>query len=94
VPLYADGGREENIAAFALQSQGRTVVAVAPRLFANLVPADNLLPVGAVWGEARLGLPAGRYRDVLTDREIDASGGSVALSILLSDFSVALLESG
>jgi maltooligosyltrehalose synthase len=43
------------------------------------------------WGEARLTLPAGRYRDVLTGGAIDAPGGSVSLAVLLGEFPVALL---
>ena len=92
VPLYANGGREENLVAFALRAEGRTLVAAAPRLFAGLVSGEEPFPMGRpVWGGARLALPAGRYRDVLTDGELDASGGSLSVAVLLGEFPVALL---
>ena len=91
-PLYASSGREENIVAFALRGEGRSIVAAAPRLFAGLVSEQQPYPMGhAAWDSARLPVPAGRYRDVLTGGEIDASGGSVSLAVLLGEFPVALL---
>ena len=52
-PLYADGGREENIVAFALSDGARRVIAVAPRLFTRLMEAGDVAPLGAkAWGDA------------------------------------------
>jgi (1->4)-alpha-D-glucan 1-alpha-D-glucosylmutase len=79
--LYADGGREENVVAFALQHGGETVVPVAPRLFAGL----GELP----WGEAKLVLPEGAYRNVLTNEQM--TGGAQPVAALLARFPVALL---
>ncbi len=89
-PLYAEHGREQNVLAFALRSGGRTLVAVAPRLFARLMQPRDLAPVGSrVWGEARLPLPPIELEDVLTGRR--HAGGSARLAELLSEFPVALL---
>jgi (1->4)-alpha-D-glucan 1-alpha-D-glucosylmutase len=94
LPLYADGGHEEHLVAFALRNGGRTLVAAAPRLFAGLVSEQQPFPIGhAAWGSSRLALPAGRYRDVLTGGDIDASGGSLSVAVLLGEFPVALLTS-
>ena len=88
-PLYADAGREENACAFALRHGDHAVVAVAPRLFAHLGDADGA-PLGErVWGAAKLALPAGRYRNVLTGEQ--AEGGEAPLARLLATFPVALL---
>ncbi len=92
VPLYADAGREENVCAFALRHGNHAVVAVAPRLFAHLVEPGGA-PVGErVWGAAKITLPPGRYRNVLTADRFD--GGNVPLARLLAAFPVALLVSG
>jgi (1->4)-alpha-D-glucan 1-alpha-D-glucosylmutase len=89
-PLYADGGREQNVLAFALRSGGRTLVAVAPRLFARLMQPNDLAPVGArIWGEARLPLPQMELEDVLTGRRF--RGGATPVAELLAGFPVALL---
>jgi (1->4)-alpha-D-glucan 1-alpha-D-glucosylmutase len=91
-PLHADGGREENIAAFALQHADHTVIPVAPRLFAGLMEEGELAPLGSrAWGEAKLELPAGSYRNVLTDERVE--GGARPLAELLGRFPVALLVS-
>jgi (1->4)-alpha-D-glucan 1-alpha-D-glucosylmutase len=91
-PLYADGGREQNVLAFALRSGGRTLVAVAPRLFARLMQPNESAPVGGrIWGEARLPLPPMELEDVLTGRR--HAGGPTRLAELLADFPVALLMS-
>jgi (1->4)-alpha-D-glucan 1-alpha-D-glucosylmutase len=91
-PLYADAGREQNILAFALRAGGRTLVAVAPRLFARLMRPNDLAPIGGhVWGEARLPLPQMELVDVLTGRR--HRGGSTPVADLLAEFPVALLLS-
>ena len=88
-PLYADSGYEENVIAFSLESGGRCIVAVAPRLFARRL-GDAAAPIGAgFWTESRLPLPAGAYVDVMTQH--GHNGGAVPLAQLLADFPVALL---
>ena len=89
-PLYADAGRDHNVIAFALRSGGKTLVAVAPRLFARLMAPQDIAPVGKrVWGEARLPLPQMAFEDVLTGRQF--RGGATPLAGLLDEFPVALL---
>jgi (1->4)-alpha-D-glucan 1-alpha-D-glucosylmutase len=93
-PLYADAGREQNICAFALRGGGKTIIAVAPRVFAHLVEEGDAAPVGRrAWGDAALAVPKGRYVDVLTGMSHDAQNGRIALAELLAKFPVALLES-
>jgi (1->4)-alpha-D-glucan 1-alpha-D-glucosylmutase len=91
MPLYADGGKEENICAFALSGGGKAVIAVAPRLFAGMVQGPQDAPMGDAWGDAALAVPAGIYEDRLTGERHDAREGRIALSRLLRRFPVALL---
>ena len=89
-PLYAEGGREENICAFAVRNGAQAVVAVAPRLFAGLMKEGDLAPLGeAAWGDARLTLPEGHFENVLTGERHAA--GPAALAAILARFPVALL---
>jgi (1->4)-alpha-D-glucan 1-alpha-D-glucosylmutase len=91
VPLYADGGKEENICAFALRDGARTVVVVAPRFFATLMRESDLAPLGATaWGDSSLSLPEGTYENVLTG-ESHKVNGKARLADLLATFPVALL---
>src|SRR5687767_8298911 len=88
-PLYADGGREQNIIAFKLSDGARSVVAVAPRLFASLMEQGDRAPLGRkAWGESGLTLE-GRYVNVMTG--ILHEGPRVRLAELLGSFPVALL---
>ncbi|HEU4921703.1 MAG TPA: malto-oligosyltrehalose synthase, partial [Burkholderiales bacterium] len=90
-PLYADGGREENIVAFSLTDAAHEAVAVAPRLFARLMDGDDLAPLGAkAWGEACLPLE-GEYVNVLTGERHEGRAGHVGIAALLATFPVALL---
>ena len=82
-PLYADGGREDNVIAFSLSDAKSCVVAAAPRLFAHLVESDK------PWGESSLALPAGEFVNVMTGER--HQGGRVRVAELLSRFPVALL---
>ncbi len=58
-------------------------IAVATRLPSRLTERGG-------WGEHTLALPEGRFRDVLTGREIP--GGQTAIAQVLDDLPVALLE--
>jgi (1->4)-alpha-D-glucan 1-alpha-D-glucosylmutase len=77
-PLSAAGAHPAHVLAF---SRGGGAVTVVPRL---------VLGLGGDWGDTSLRLPAGRWRDVLTDDGWE--GGVVSVAALLARFPVALLE--
>jgi (1->4)-alpha-D-glucan 1-alpha-D-glucosylmutase len=82
-PLLAVGERQDHVVAF---TRGGSVLTIAPRLVARLGGTFT----DWEWGDTRLGLPAGRWRCVLSDHVVDG-GGEVALADLLAAFPVALL---
>ena len=89
-PLYADGGREQNIIAFSLSDAAASVIAVAPRLFSRLMDGDDLAPLGTkAWGQAMLPIE-GRYVNVLTGERHE---GRLKVAEVLATFPVALLVS-
>jgi (1->4)-alpha-D-glucan 1-alpha-D-glucosylmutase len=96
VPIYADSGREDHIAAFALRRNGDSVIAVAPRLFARLMQEGDPAPIGErVWGDASIVLPDGMrggLENVLTG-ERHGGAGRLRLASVLARFPVALLVS-
>ena len=90
-PLYADGGREENIIAFSLSDGVRSVIAVAPRLFTRLMEEGDAAPLGEkAWGDARIALH-GKFLNVLTGERHE--GRALRIADLLAGFPVALLVS-
>ena len=94
VPLYADAGREENVVAFGLLKENQAVIAVAPRLFARLMGAEDLAPIGErAWGDACLLFQdemKAEFVNVLTGEEHRLQA-RVPLALLLGRFPVALL---
>jgi (1->4)-alpha-D-glucan 1-alpha-D-glucosylmutase len=89
-PLYADGGREENVLAYWLSDGAQALTVVAPRLFFSLMDADDLAPLGKkAWGDAALPLK-GSCVNVLTGERYEADG-RLRLAEVLRSFPVALL---
>ena len=76
-PVEVGGEKRGHVVAFL---RGERVATVAQRLS---------MGVAEGWGDASLTLPAGRWRNVLTEDEVD--GGRVPIGELLSRFPVALL---
>jgi (1->4)-alpha-D-glucan 1-alpha-D-glucosylmutase len=77
-PLWAAGPKSDHVVAYG---RGGGALVVVPRLVMGLAGG---------WGDTSLTLPAGRWRDALSGREVE--GGSCGVADLLADFPVALLE--
>lgn len=89
-PLDCEGDLKSNVVAFGRYREGRTAIAVAPRLVAHLMGDEGrVAPLGRdAWGETRLLLPDApglprRWRDLLTDRllELEDADGRPALAV-------------
>jgi (1->4)-alpha-D-glucan 1-alpha-D-glucosylmutase len=78
--IASDGSRAEHVVAFVRSDEA---VVVTPRLVARLGWPEP------AWEDTAIELPAGRWRDQLTDRVVD--GGRVFIDNLLSGFPMALL---
>ncbi len=100
LPLVAEGERAEHVVAFARHRQNEWAVVVVPRLGYTICRRKCALPVGDVWGDTFLRLPASfagtALRNVFTRGEVPASrrpdGVQLRLSELLSVCPVALLH--
>jgi (1->4)-alpha-D-glucan 1-alpha-D-glucosylmutase len=100
LPLRTEGPAAEHLVAFARRHGPEVVVAVAPRLLADLTDSGLRPPLGdLVWRDTTVLLPAefaaGPYRDLLTGHHVTPrpTPDSCALPIaeLLAVFPVALL---
>jgi (1->4)-alpha-D-glucan 1-alpha-D-glucosylmutase len=78
--------------AFTRTHQGRLVLACAPRLSLRLTGGQRAWPMGSVWGDQTLLLPAGQYRDAFTGRSL-SSPGTLPLSECFASFPLVLLVS-
>jgi (1->4)-alpha-D-glucan 1-alpha-D-glucosylmutase len=88
LPLYAEGGRsDDHLCAFARRDDATTLVMAVPRLVYRLHRGGE----EADWGATALPLPqAGRWRDVLIDRDYDDCE-RLSAAELFSGFPVAAL---
>ncbi|WP_437594951.1 malto-oligosyltrehalose synthase [Sorangium sp. So ce1000] len=73
-PRAVIGEREAHVVAFARRApDGRSLVVVAPRFSARLLGGACSPPIGAVWAGTSVDVEPGRYTDLFTGAEIEAS---------------------
>lgn len=100
VPLYAEGALAKHVVAFARRSADRAAIVVVPRLVCGLLQGGKTeLPCGPVWEDTKLVLPeelrSATFRDRLSHIRLESNGDgnrTIALSELLADFPVSVLE--
>jgi (1->4)-alpha-D-glucan 1-alpha-D-glucosylmutase len=94
LPLHVAHGREEHVLAFARQHEGDVAIVAAPRLALTLMKGREEPPLGSVWGDSKLVLPAEaagrRFRNIFTG-ETCVAGDSVLCRELFGFFPLALL---
>jgi (1->4)-alpha-D-glucan 1-alpha-D-glucosylmutase len=95
VPLAVSGTKAQHVVAFARQYEGRTAIAVAGRLFLQLVAERGRLPIGPdVWQDTAVEVPALAspvLEDVLTGATVAAPDGRLGLARAFAAFPGALL---
>lgn len=99
LPLETTGEKQNNVIAFARKLGDRVALVLAGRFFTRL-GTPSQLPVGDVWKDTTVvlkgELKTGRYRDVLTGREVDVEaseeGGRLRLKEAFTHLPLALLE--
>jgi (1->4)-alpha-D-glucan 1-alpha-D-glucosylmutase len=96
-PLRAEGSESSRLVAFARTLEGKTVVAIVPRLMNHGLPDGRAFPVGReVWKDTRVFLPAEQsaatFRHVFTGaRAVADQDGSLDLADVMRTCPVALL---
>ena len=89
--MTVTGGRWSKLVAFVRRQGAQQVVVVVPRL-AGSGSANSVLPVGtAYWGGTNIGLPAGRWHDVLSGRSL-VSNGTVGVGTILESLPFAVMR--
>jgi (1->4)-alpha-D-glucan 1-alpha-D-glucosylmutase len=99
LPLSTEGKLKKNICAFARQRDGRTALAIAPRLLAGLGLVPEVRPLGRVWEDCRLLIPeevtGSRFYNLFTGETVQVVEGDgrrfLALEEVLAFFPLALL---
>ena len=94
-PLTIQGQRERHVVAFARTHENAALVAVAGRMYVGLQLDAETAPLGDVWADTTIALPAlpasERWRDVLSGQVFDAGAEPLPLTRLLAILPVALL---
>jgi malto-oligosyltrehalose synthase len=91
-PVTAEGPRSAHLLGFARRHGDQCAIVVATRLPAALLgAAATPLASAEAWDGTTVGLPAGDWRDALTDATHVAEDGRIAVGKLLAALPVALL---
>jgi (1->4)-alpha-D-glucan 1-alpha-D-glucosylmutase len=102
IPLQASGARRDCVFAFARRFGDAVAITCVPRMVASVIPDASAAPVGPVWLDTRIELPASEhsaydrsFRNVFTDEVVQPEAGGGPLTIpaatLFARFPVALL---
>jgi (1->4)-alpha-D-glucan 1-alpha-D-glucosylmutase len=101
IPLQTAGERRDSVFAFARRHGPEYAITCVPRLVASVVPDAARPPLGGVWLDTRVELPADAptaFRDALTGMTIEAERGgtgtpitTIAAATLFEQLPVALL---
>jgi maltooligosyltrehalose synthase len=79
------------VVAFTRATVSQRLVCAVARLSYRKTQGQATFAIGEVWGDEKLRVPyAGRYRDVLTNRELDL-GLETRLKDVFSELPIALL---
>jgi (1->4)-alpha-D-glucan 1-alpha-D-glucosylmutase len=91
--LKAGGSFAKHVVAFSRTNGSERLAVVVPRLVAKLA-AEETAPLGAVWRDTSVAVPAGRWRDIITGdvREIGPDGCPVSELFAALPFSVLRLQ--
>jgi (1->4)-alpha-D-glucan 1-alpha-D-glucosylmutase len=100
VPLRTGGSCGDRLVAFARRRATGAVIAVAPRLTADLTDGGARLPLGQetwqdTWVEVPQDFPSGGYVHLFTGADVDVSardGRRLPVRDLLADFPIAMME--
>ena len=95
VPLRVSGQRAQHLCAFSRRHQDTGLIAIAPRLLADIDVGDHAPLRQEAWGDTRIEVPVGVWENILTGDSRGSQGGVTAhfLSVaeVLSLFSAAVL---
>ncbi|HVV93375.1 MAG TPA: malto-oligosyltrehalose synthase [Hyphomicrobiales bacterium] len=89
-PLATRGALGEHLVAFIRAHHGTRLAVVVPHLLAGRLGGDAW-PLGAVWQDTTVALPAGTWTDALTGVAVEAAPGGVAAAALFAAFPAAVL---
>jgi (1->4)-alpha-D-glucan 1-alpha-D-glucosylmutase len=77
---------------FVRQRGEDALVVAVPRLWAGLTDGENLFVDATEWGDTTLALPEGRWRNVITGHEIEATGNRLTIGDLIGTIPFAVLK--
>lgn len=92
IPLTMTGKYKDNLIAFARKQDDDWCLVVVPRLLAQVVAKDEL-PLGQVWEDTKVQLPAdapAQWQNLFTNKQAEGSE-ALPVSTLFESFPVALL---
>jgi (1->4)-alpha-D-glucan 1-alpha-D-glucosylmutase len=90
-PLKGRGSRARNVLAFVRTCGSERLAVIVPRLFAGFVK-DEQPPPRSEWGDTKVPLPPGRWRDIVTGREVTIEEDGKLVSELFTELPLSVLR--
>jgi (1->4)-alpha-D-glucan 1-alpha-D-glucosylmutase len=90
-PLRTSGAKSQHVVAYARTLGERSVVVLFPRFTHTLMNGEMRQPLGNAWGDTKVAIPEGEFRNVLTGETFN--GGDAMCAELLRTFPVVLAVS-
>jgi (1->4)-alpha-D-glucan 1-alpha-D-glucosylmutase len=90
--LEAEGAHADHLLAYVRQHGTDALAVVVPRLWADLMKSDNPPVDAAIWGDTRIALAPGHWRNVMTGDEILIDQSRTKVSGLMTEVSFAILR--
>ncbi len=91
-PLTAEGAQSDHLVAFAREHETEVAITAVPRLAYTLCGGRQAPNLSDCWGDTRLAIPEGSYRNAFTGELLDGSSGWLACRDLFAHYPVALLH--
>ena len=91
VPLQVMGANAQNVLAFLRRRERGSVLVAVPRWVSQLKPVAGRA-MEFEWGDTRIELPRGAWKNVFTDSDFSVESGSVRVGDLLQEFPVGLFH--
>ena len=86
------GSRASCLLAYVRRHGSDSLAVVVPRLWSRLAEKHRLPLDRVAWGDTTVGLPAGRWRNVLTGADVTIQGGEGRAEALLTPLPFAVLR--
>jgi (1->4)-alpha-D-glucan 1-alpha-D-glucosylmutase len=91
-PAVVSGSRSDRLIAFTRSHGSEALAVIVPRHWSELTSGGAQLQVNTEWRDTAINLPGGRWRDVISDREVETRTEECPVASLFASTPFAVLR--